>query len=341
MQKKKENHFLIVYPKLFFLIPVLLLCFLQPVYGAQMLIPSGHVVGITMDTKGLLVLGTGSVEGENNQIVSPCKGILQEGDLLLEVEGQKAENKEFFMAQVEQSGGEELSLRIRREGKEREVSVTPAFSVTDDAYRIGAWIRDSIQGIGTVTYYDPEKGAFGALGHGVYDVDTDRLLEIRSGGLVPVELTGVVRAQKGEAGELTGEIDRKDRFAKVEKNTEKGIFGVADAEIFAGNPLPIACSAEVREGRAYILSDFEDGSVKRYAVEIERISPKNGNWQRDLRIRIIDEHLINLTGGIVQGISGSPIIQNDKLVGAVTHVLVNEPTKGYGVFIENMLEAAG
>ncbi|MBQ5590026.1 MAG: hypothetical protein IIU70_07790, partial [Anaerotignum sp.] len=116
MQKKKENHFLIVYPKLFFLIPVLLLCFLQPVYGAQMLIPSGHVVGITMDTKGLLVLGTGSVEGENNQIVSPCKGILQEGDLLLEVEGQKAENKEFFIAQVEQSGGEELSLRIRREG---------------------------------------------------------------------------------------------------------------------------------------------------------------------------------------------------------------------------------
>ncbi|MBQ2412636.1 MAG: SpoIVB peptidase, partial [Anaerotignum sp.] len=140
-----------------------------------MLIPSGHVVGITMDTKGLLVLGTGCVEGENNQIVSPCKGILQTGDLLLEVEGQKAENKELFLAQVEQSGGKELSLRIRRDGKERKVSVTPAFSVTDDAYRIGAWIRDSIQGIGTVTYYDPEKGTFGALGHGVYDVDTDRL----------------------------------------------------------------------------------------------------------------------------------------------------------------------
>ena len=163
MQKKKEKYFLTVCPKILFLIPVLLICSFQSVYGAQMLIPSGHVVGITMDTKGLLVLGTGCVEGENNQIVSPCKGILQAGDLLLEVEGKKAENKELFLAQVEQSEGEELSLRIRREGKEREVSVTPAFSVTDDAYRIGAWIRDSIQGIGTVTYYDPENGAFGAL----------------------------------------------------------------------------------------------------------------------------------------------------------------------------------
>ena len=342
MQREKRAHFFAVYPKGFFLI--LFFCFmfvLQPVYGAEQLVPVGKVVGITMDTEGLLVLGTGSVDGDKSHNVMPCKGVLQAGDRILEVNGKIMENKEMLMEVIEESAGAPLTFRLERLGKMREVSITPEFSTMDGTYKIGAWIRDSIQGIGTVTYYDPETGTVAALGHGVYDVDTDVLMEMREGALVSTDLKEIAKGQNGEAGKLSGDLLLNDKIASMEKNTEKGIFGICDEDVFKAKALPIANGSEVKKGEAVILSNLEGGDVKQYRVEIEAIQRNSRKSHKDMTIRIIDERLLQLTGGIVQGMSGSPIIQDGKLVGAVTHVLVNDPTRGYGIFIENMLDAAG
>ena len=342
MQRKKRVQFFAVYPKGFFLIPFFyFMLVLQPVYGAQQLVPLGKVVGITLDTEGLLVLGTGSVEGEKNQMAMPCKGVLQAGDCILEVNGKSMENKEMLMEVVEESNGAPVTLRLERQGKVREVSIKPVFSMLDGTYKIGAWVRDSIQGIGTVTYYDPETGKVAALGHGVYDVDTDVLMEIREGTLVAADLKEIVRGQDGKAGKLAGDLLLEEKIAIVERNTENGIFGNYDKEMFEAKLLPTADSSEVKKGEAVILSDLEGGDVKPYCIKIETIQRNSGKAHKDMTIRITDERLLQLTGGIVQGMSGSPIIQDGKLVGAVTHVLVNDPTRGYGIFIENMLDAAG
>ena len=339
-----KKHFLKVYPMHMFLIPVFCSCFfMQTVQAAerQMLVPSGRTVGITMDTDGLLVLGTGSVNGEIKQDMTPSKDILQTGDMILKANGQFLENKEMLMEMVEKSEGKAVSLLVERNGRERELSVFPVFSAADGSYKIGAWIRDSIQGIGTVTYIDPNSGTFGALGHGVYDADTDMLMDIRDGSLTAAELTGIVKGQKGKAGELTGKIDLQEKIGAVEENTETGIFGTAEKMLFEKKALPAAERTEVKKGKAEILSDLEGKGVCAYEIEIEGLGKKSGRSHKDMTIRITDERLLQLTGGIVQGMSGSPIIQDGKLVGAVTYVLVNDPTRGYGVFIENMLNAAG
>lgn len=339
MRLRKKIPFFTVCPKRIFLIPFFCLCFfLQTVQAAeaQMLVPVGKAVGVTMDTKGLLVLGTGSVTGADNCTYTPCKGILQAGDLILEAEGQILENKEAFMETVEKSKGDPVSLRVERSGREKELSVMPVFSAADGAYKIGAWIRDSIQGIGTVTYYDPNTQTFGALGHGVYDVDTDELMEIRDGALTGATLTEIVKGQKGKAGELTGKVDLQRKLAHIEENTEVGIFGDGDEAVFAGEAIPVAEMAEIKKGKATILSDLEGGKVKAYEIEIEDIRKKGGKDHKDLQIRITDERLLKLTGGIVQGMSGSPILQNDKFVGAVTYVMLNQPERGYGIFLEHM-----
>ncbi|MBO5329113.1 MAG: PDZ domain-containing protein, partial [Anaerotignum sp.] len=326
-----------VCPKWLFLILAFCL-FLPPpaVYGAEMLVPVGKTVGVTMDTRGLLVLGTGNVDGENNCTYTPCKGILQAGDLLLEADGKTLENKEMFMETVEKSEGEPVSLQLQRDGRKKEVSVKPVFSVADGTYKIGAWIRDSIQGIGTVTYYDPAEQTFGALGHGVYDVDTGKLMEIREGSLTAVELTEIVKGQKGKVGELTGKIDLQEKFAHIRENTEAGIFGSTDTTVFDGKALPVASMKEIKKGAAVMLSDLEGDGVKAYAIEIESIRKNGGKDHKDMTIRITDERLLKLAGGIVQGTSGSPILQDGKFVGAVTHVMLHQPEKGYGICMENM-----
>lgn len=338
MRQKRERPFYAVSPiRLFLILTFCISLSLQTAYAApRELIPVGQTVGITLDTDGLLVLGIGSVDGEENQNFSPCKGILQPGDLLLKANGKELENKETFTEVVEQSEGGLVKLRLQRNGKEKEVSVTPQFSVTDNAYRIGAWIRDSIQGIGTVTWYDPETETFGALGHGVYDVDTGGLMQMRNGALTSVELTEIVRGKKGEAGKLMGQIDLQDKLARIDRNTEMGIFGSGDAEVFAGRILPVAEWEDLRRGRAFLLSDLEGGEVKAYEIAIEGIRKNGGKDHKDMTIRITDERLLKLTGGIVQGLSGSPIVQDGKLVGAVTYVLLDDPAKGYGIFVGSM-----
>lgn len=302
---------------------------------AKKLVPVGQTVGITMDTKGILVLGTEQVDGAESRAAG--RPLLQTGDLILEADGIPLENKESFSAEVQESGGKPIRLLLERDGRQKEVEVTPAFSKAEHSFKLGVWVRDSIQGIGTVTYYDPETQAFGALGHGVYDVDTDTLLPIREGALLPAKLTEIVKGEKGCAGELRGKVELEQQIATIWKNTESGLYGVGGADAFAGEALPIATPEEIQKGDAVVLSDLEGQGVRAYALQIESLSVGRKD-HRDMTLRITDERLLKATGGIVQGMSGSPILQNGKVVGAVTHVTVNDPTRGYGISIGNMLE---
>lgn len=305
-------------------------------------IPVGQSVGITLDTDGLLVLNTGriAVDNKDSSLVEPAKNILKTGDLLLEANGVKLVNKETLQEVVANCNGEPINFLFQRDNKKLRQTVTPVFSSLEQSYKIGVWVRDSIQGIGTITYYDPESNNFGGLGHGIYDVDTGELMPMKNGTIISSSLTEIVKGQKGEPGELTGTIERSEVLGTVELNTQAGIYGKMEMDANQLNnpvPIPIALKHQVQLGSAVILSNIEGEEIKSYDIEIQST---NGDLGKEIRIEVVDEELISKTGGIIQGMSGSPIIQNGKLVGAVTHVFVNNPTKGYGIFIENMLDEA-
>lgn len=300
------------------------------------LVPVGKTVGVSLDTKGLLVLGTGQVYVDGNQVEEPGKGILRTGDLLLKANGKELVNKEAFVEIVNESEGEAINILLERKGSQKQVKMTPVYSKDENAYKLGVWVRDSIQGIGTVTFIDPKSNRFGALGHGVYDVDTGELMVIKNGSINPAELTEIVQGKKGEPGELAGVIQKDEILGEVDKNTDVGIYGtLEESNTFLDNPIPIALKQEIKVGKAEILSNIEGDKIEKYEIEIESVGKGSG---RDMMLRVTDKRLLEKTGGIVQGMSGSPIIQDGRLVGAVTHVLVNDPERGYGTFIETMLQ---
>ena len=303
------------------------------------LIPCGQTVGVQMDTDGLLVLGTGYVEDANGNKTEPCKGILKTGDLIQSVNGETMKNKENFLSAIDQQNGASVEIAFVRDGKESVAEVTPVYSPADQAYKIGIWIRDSIQGIGTVTFYDAETNHFAALGHGVYDVDTGELMSIKQGNITASELTEIVKGEKGEPGQLIGRIESEQILGEIEKNTPIGIYGTAEEAAFAGESYPIALQSEIKEGPAQIFSSITGGEPVAYDVEIEQVMHYGKDKNKGMVIHVTDPALLAQTGGIVQGMSGSPILQDGKIVGAVTHVFVQDPTRGYGIFIENMLEA--
>lgn len=301
------------------------------------LIPVGQTVGVSLDTKGLLVLGTGDVDIEGNQNIQPGKGVLKAGDLILKADGKELINKELLQSIVKESAGEQIELSIERNGEDKNILIQPAFSISENAYKLGVWVRDSIQGIGTITFYDPSNKLFGALGHGVYDVDTGELMVIKQGAIVSASLDKIVKGEKGEPGELTGTIQKQNELGEIKSNTEVGIYGTMSKQSLTEDAIPIGLRHEVHEGSAVILSDIKDGVVQEFDIEIESVSR---GADRNMIVSITDSWLLENTGGIVQGMSGSPIIQDGKLIGAVTHVLVNDPQRGYGTYIETMLQEA-
>lgn len=303
-------------------------------------IPSGNTVGVTLKTTGVLVLGTGAVNDSENNEIEPAKGILQSGDLIIEADGISLEKKEDLISAVDAKNGEVINLTIKRDGEVKKVDVTPAKSNTDESYKLGVWVRDSTQGIGTVTYYNPNDNSFGALGHGVYDVDTRQLMSLKEGKITKSHITGIKKGEKGSPGELMGNIEKDYILGEIVKNTEYGLYGKIDpnsSSFFNGEALPIATKNQVVEGPAEIITTLDNNTTERYKVEIESVNKYSQSADKGMVVRITDERLLNKTNGIVQGMSGSPIIQNGKLIGAVTHVFVREPQKGYGIFIENML----
>ncbi len=321
-----------------FLIAILLL--LTPAYAleADHLIPIGHTTGIKMYSEGAIVIGTSAVPTDKGNS-NPAEGIAP-GDVITKVNGAAIENSEEFRDKVRQSGGKPIKLTVLKDGKEKQFSLTPVKD-TDGEYKLGLWVRDSMAGIGTITFYDPESNTFGALGHGICDTETGVLIPFKEGSVMESTVEDVKPGQVGEPGELKGNYNLKEDYGLLLNNTDCGIFGkvLQKKEFLNKNPLPVAENDEVKCGPATILSNIDGDDVREYQIEIAKIYPSNENDTKNMMIKICDKKLIEKTGGIVQGMSGSPIIQNGKIVGAVTHVLVNDPTRGYGIFIENMLNA--
>ena len=289
----------------------------------KMLIPGGCTVGIKLHTKGLVI----------TQLAEPSaakEAGLKKGDIIVEVDGEEVHTAQALKERIAE---DDVVVTVLRNGREAEFCVTPKTG------QLGAYVRDSIAGIGTVTYYDPITGDFGALGHGVNDAATACLIPVDDGAVLHSSVVEVEKGKSGTPGELRGKFDLSRILGTVRHNSVHGIFGTMTTPISA-KPLPVASEEEVRLGKATILANVSGSSVKSYAVEVLKIYPNAQETGRNLLLKVTDRELLETTGGIVQGMSGSPIIQDGKLVGAVTHVLVNDPTKGYGIFIENMLDAA-
>ncbi len=300
----------------------------------------GSAIGIHVETEGILVLGTTSVTGEDKMTYEPAENRLKSGDYIIEANGIVLEEKENLMELLKDSDGSTLHFKVRRGKEVIETAVTPV-RAADGSYKIGTWIRDDTQGIGTLTYIT-QDGRFGALGHGITDIDTGVLLEVGGGNAYDAEILRIVKGEPGTPGELSGVIHRaeEERLGTVSKNTAQGIFGTVKENCVlrrSGKNLDIGLKQEVKKGKASILCEI-NGNVNEYEIEIEQVDYSNRNHAKGLIVKITDEELRELTGGIVQGMSGSPIIQNGKLIGAVTHVFIRDSTRGYGTFIENMIE---
>ena len=297
----------------------------------RMLVPVGHTVGIKLFSKGVVVVKL----SDGGTPARTCG--LRTGDVIIQCGGSTVTSSEQFQSLLQTCGGT-AELEVRRNGNSVTLSVEPERN-DQGVYCIGAWIRDSMAGIGTMTYYDPATGDFGALGHGITDTDTALLMPFSNGSILPSTVKAVKRGETGSAGELRGDFDLDTSLGDLYANTESGIFGtlaVSDYAPACQDAVPIG---EAVPGPAVIRSNVEGDAVEEYEIEILKVVSGTSDG-RDLVISVTDPKLLKATGGIVQGMSGSPILQNGKLVGAVTHVLLNDPTKGYGILIENMLNAA-
>lgn len=303
-------------------------------------IPCGFPVGIYLKTEGVLVIGSAKVVDESGNIMEPAYALLKSGDYIEEVNGISITDKEDLIHAVENCNGKEILLTIRRNGERIKVSLLP-IKTGNGEYKIGVWVRDDAQGIGTLTFVTTD-GKFGGLGHGVSDVDTGMLLDCSGGKLYETKILSIIKGEAGTPGGLSGIINYQEHavLGEIEENTSQGIFGMADHALLqmAGyESMKIGFRQEVQTGKAYVRCNV-GGTVEDYEVRITKIDHSPDNVNKGMEIRIVDEALLAKTNGIVQGMSGSPIIQDGKMIGAVTHVFVNDPTRGYGIFIENMLE---
>ena len=302
---------------------------------------SGSTVGIYMETKGVLIIDTGEIISREGTSLEPAKNIVKPGDYIVAFNQQRIKNKQELLKDLSFLDGEPVTLDVIRDGKQIPLSLTPVKDAAG-AYKLGIWVRDNTQGIGTLTYVDG-NGNYGALGHGISDVDTGELLHINKGALYQAEILGIQKGETGSPGELSGLIRYEPGriIGNIEKNSKNGIYGNLSAGIKNTDlkKLPVAYKQELEIGPASILCCV-DGQAKEYRAEITRIDMNHEDTNKSFVIHVTDERLLELTGGIVQGMSGSPVIQNGKVIGAVTHVFVQDATSGYGIFIENMLEAA-
>lgn len=303
------------------------------------LYPGGHIVGIKLRTNGPLIVGFSDIENDLQKPYSPSKdGGLNVGDIILSINDIEINSSELLSETLNSLDADELDIKVERDEKIIVKKIHPIKSV-DGKNKIGLWVRDSTAGIGTVTFIDPVTGIYGALGHPITDVDTGDIIKISKGNIVSSSIVNVKRGEKGNPGELKGVFINDDiNLGSVEQNTKFGIFGKYSLENIYTEKLKIALKDEIQEGPAQIISTVDNGEPKLYDVVIEKLLQQDNPSSKSMIIKVVDEDLLKKTGGIVQGMSGSPIIQNNKIVGAVTHVLVNKPDTGYGIYIEWMLK---
>lgn len=306
----------------------------------ESVIPGGHTLGVKLYTDGLLVVGLSPVQTDDGTVSPAQDAGLLGGDMITHIQKRAVSSVSELQTLADGLRGESLEISFVRSGRMLNTILVPAKSAQDGKYRIGVWVRDSMAGIGTITFYDPQTGLFGALGHGINEAETGNLLPMGSGHVLYSEVESVRPGEPGSPGELKGSFRDDRQYGHLLRNTETGLYGtLMDNEALGadpGKPIPVASSGEIKEGRATILSNVSGGKVEQFDVEIVKVFPSD-NEPRNFMIRVTDDRLIAITGGIVQGMSGSPVLQNGKLVGAVTHVLINDPKRGYGIFAESML----
>ena len=305
-------------------------------------VPLGRAVGIKLFSDGVLVVGLSDLEAQTGGKSPGQRCGLRAGDVITHINGQEVDTIEEVQTILKEDGDQPLTLRTSRSGKMLQMT-TQAIQNSQGNYQLGVWLRDSMAGIGTMTFYDPESGTFAALGHGINDVDTAQLMPLESGSIMYASVADVKKGLSGAPGELHGTFDVEQDLGTLFANTQRGIYGTLTGDYFSGSgtPVEVASHDEVKPGPATIYSNISGEEVEEFEVEITLVYPDSEGETRNMMIQVTDPKLLEQTGGIVQGMSGSPIIQDGKLVGAVTHVLVNDPTRGYGIFIENMLDAAG
>lgn len=307
------------------------------------LIPGGNAIGVRLNTKGVLVVAVTDVIDESGERHSPAKDAgLKVGDNIIEINGIKVLNSQHVVEILNGIKEKDIEIIVQRNKTEFETKTMPIKSIQDNCYRLGIWVRDKTSGIGTLTYLDSNTKEFGALGHGITDMDTGDLLTVDKGNIMNAKIAKVEQGKKGNPGEIRGVFYETDNIlGNIDKNTPYGIYGDINDEYcerLIDKSISIGFREEIKEGKAYILTTVEEDNIEKFEIEIIKIQPQSKADQKSMIIKITDEKLLNKTGGIVQGMSGSPIIQDNRLIGAVTHVFVNDPTKGYGIYIEWMME---
>lgn len=307
-------------------------------------VPLGNAVGLKLYTSGVLVVGMSEIEGMDNNKYKPYENTgIQEGDMIVEINEETVTCTADLLNTVNESKGKNLPVKYVREGKTLETSITP-IKVGNNNYKLGLWVRDAAAGVGTVSFYEPSTKTFAALGHGIQDIDTGSLLNIAKGDFVTTKIVSIIKGKKGIPGKIQGSIENSSVVGEVYRNTEFGVYGkvtnVSALNIDASKAVEVAARDEIKTGPAKIMCTLEDNKTEEFDIEIEKVYINNNENNKSMLVKVTDKNLIEKTGGIIQGMSGSPIIQNNKMVGALTHVLVNDPEKGYAVFADLMIKQA-
>lgn len=303
-------------------------------------IPGGEAIGLRLYTSGVLVVGMSEIVGTDNKSYSPYKDSgIQEGDMIVKIDDKAITCTSDLITKVNECNGNSVEITYVRDGNNYITEIKPT-KTEENEYKLGLWVRDAAAGVGTITYYDPESQMFGALGHGILDIDTDQLIDIAKGEVITSKILSIVKGEKGKPGEVQGSIDNGKVIGEVYKNTNFGIYGkLTDVSLIeGGKTLEVMPRDEVKLGKATIICTLDNNKREEYEIEIEKLYTSTNRNNKNMIIKVTDERLLEKTGGIIQGMSGSPILQDGKFVGAVTHVMVNNPEKGYGIFADTMLK---
>lgn len=305
-------------------------------------IPVGNIAGVKLYTSGVLVVGMSEIEGIDKNKYKPYEHSgIEEGDMIVKIEENVVTCTSDLIELVNKSNGENLDIQYIRDGESQMCNITPT-KTSENEYKLGLWVRDSAAGVGTVTFYEPSTQMFGALGHGITDIDTDKLLNIASGEFVTTKVVSIVKGEKGATGKIQGNIENSKNIGTIYKNTNFGIYGkvadISSINIDSSKEMEVAYREEIKQGKASILCSLDNNKIEEYEIEIEKIYINNNYDNKSMQIKVTDKDLLEKTGGIIQGMSGSPIIQNGKFVGAITHVLLNNPEQGYAVFGDLMIK---
>ena len=305
-------------------------------------IPVGNIAGVKLYTSGVLVVGMSEIEGNDSKKYKPYENTgIKEGDTIIKIDDKQISTTEDLIKTVNMSNGQDIKVKFIHQEETKECSMTPV-KTNKSEYKLGLWVRDSAAGVGTVTFYEPTSKTFGALGHGITDIDTNELINISSGEFITTRILNITKGEVGEPGRIQGTVENQQNIGTISKHSRFGIYGkvnnLASLNIDKSKELEVALRDEIKTGKATILCSLDNQTPKEYEIEIQKIYKENNYDNKSMQIKVTEQRLIDKTGGIIQGMSGAPILQNGKFIGAVTHVLVNNPKEGYAVFGDIMLK---